>query len=407
MRKLLKTFAKSFCILLLIGIFYLNLSLYSSSDFVYTQQGTYNEDVYHQLQFLKSELHNGAGHKMQKIFPEGFIFINCLYGLSWVNLIEDLNHSSEIYEEGIQEISWTINEVHSPKGQAIFTKYLPLEYGAFYKGWSNFLLGKKLAIQLEEERNNAEVDLFFNNCMQISNALKNSESPYLESYRGATWPADGIIAVSSLALHDKIFGSNFKKDLTIWLEKVKKNLDDETGLIPHSIYQKTGKTKEGARGCSQSLILNFLIEINPEFARQQFEIFKEKFPDKRFALPGIREYPKGTVGFGDIDSGPVILGIGGAASIVGQRTMGLYGDWTQYIGLKNCIEAFGLGYTWNSKKRYILGILPMADAFIAWSNSIEKPEDSDKAKSNWRINFHILSLVLFLIIGFIYKRLIR
>lgn len=404
MRKLFKKLSKSIFTLFLIGMLYLNLSLYHSADFVTTKQGIYNNDVYHQLQFLKSKLHQGAGKDMQRLFPEGFIFINCLYGLSWVNLIEKLDHSSIIYQEGIQEINWTLDEVNSPRGKAVFRKYLPLEYGAFYKGWSNFLLGKKLLIQSEQERDSADVNLFFNNCIQISTSIKNSESPYLESYRSAAWPADGIIAVSSLALHDQIFGALFQKDLSDWLTKVKDKLDSKTGLIPHSVHSEDGATKEGARGSSQSLILNFLKEINSDFANQQFEIYRDKFSERRFGLPGIREYPKGKVGYGDIDSGPVILDIGGAASIVGQRTMGNYNDWDYYFGLRNCIETFGVGYTWNSKKRYIFGALPMADAFIAWSNSIEKIDDHKNVKSYWRLRFHLLSIIIVFILGYLLKQ---
>lgn len=404
MRKLLNEISKYIFFFLLVGMLYLNLSLYYSTDFKTTKQGIYNTDVYAQLQFLKSELHNGAGTDMQRLFPEGFVFINSLYGLSWVDLIEDLDHSSSIFQEGIKEISWAFDEVNSTKGKASFRKYLPLEYGAFYKGWSNFLLGKKLSIQNENERDQSEIDLFFSNCNQISDALKNSETPFLESYKNATWPADGTIAVASLGLHDRIFGKLFQKDLSNWIVKVKALLDARTRLIPHSVDFESGATLQGTRGSSMSLMLNFLFEIDKAFAQEQFEIYREYFLEKRFGLPGIREYPKGKVGYGDIDSGPVILDIGGAASIVGQRAMGLNGDWIHYVGLRNCIETFGAGNTWGGKKRYVFGQLPMADAFIAWSNSVEKIGDQKKSKSFWRVKFHILSLIIVLIFGYIFKR---
>jgi len=40
-------------------------------------------------------------------------------------------------------------------------------------------------------------------------------------------------------------------------------------------------------------MLNFLYEIDPSFAKQQFEIFDDLFKDSRFGLPGIRQYPRG------------------------------------------------------------------------------------------------------------------
>ena len=164
-------------------------------------------------------------------------------------------------------------------------------------------------------------------------------------------------------------------------------------------------TTEGARGGSQSLILLFLKDIDEQFAREQFEIYKELFLDYRLGLPGFREYPKGQNGEGDVDSGPIIWEIGGVASIVGQRTMAKYENWTLYEGLRNCIKSFGAAYTRDSERKYIFGQLAIADVFTAWSNSVEYTENQGKNTSNWRLRFQLLSLVLVLIIGFVFIRL--
>lgn len=93
------------------------------------------------------------------------------------------------------------------------------------------------------------------------------------------------------------------------------------------------------------------------------------------------------------------MGIGGAASIVGQRVYAQQQDWITYEGLRNSIESFGAGLTINSKKRYIFGTLPMADAFICWSNAIEKSNNQVQVDTNWRIRFHKISLFILVITG--------
>ena len=45
-----------------------------------------NKDIENQLHFLKKVLKNGADSDMQSIYPEGYIFINALYGLTWFDL---------------------------------------------------------------------------------------------------------------------------------------------------------------------------------------------------------------------------------------------------------------------------------------------------------------------------------
>ncbi|MDF1697554.1 MAG: hypothetical protein P1U56_17045 [Saprospiraceae bacterium] len=117
--------------------------------------------------------------------------------------------------------------------------------------------------------------------------------------------------------------------------------------------------------------MNFLVEIDEIFTREQFQLYKKHFLDKRLGLYGVREHPKGVNSSGDIDSGPVIWGIGGAASVVGQRAMWKNGAIEEAKSIRNNLESFGMTITFNEKKKYLLGALPIADAFLCWSNSVE------------------------------------
>lgn len=404
MKKIIKFISYFSVLSSLLVIGYLNVRFYYSPEYLKSGNQVHNVDVYKQLQFLKSELRKGAGEDMQNIYPEGFIFINALYGLSWSEVIEGLNHDSELYKEGIIELSWVVNEVLSPEAKLIFDENLPLNYGAFYMGWSTYILGKKLSIQNPKERPIHEVKEFKKRCRMIAYALENQNSPYLESYHGHTWPADGVIAVAALNVYNKYLEGNLQEEVKVWLGKVKKSLDKEYQLIPHYINAETNTVVESARGCSQSLILNFIYDIDTTFAKDQFSKYSSLFLEPRLGFLGIREYPKGKSGSGDVDSGPVIWGIGGAASIVGQRTFGLYGRDDVYKSIRNTIEIFGLSITRNGSKYYLLGQLPMMDAFFAWSNALKSPSlvTDETLRINWQL--HGVSLILmFFFYGFIRK----
>lgn len=333
---------------------------------------------------------------MQNIYPEGYIFIHALYGLSWSDFIQSLPKEHPKYKEGLEELDRVTKALLSPKAKYIFDETLHLKYGAYYMGWSTYLLGKKLSAQDLDKQPKEELEEFKRRCRMIVYALETQESPYLESYSGQAWPADGLIAVSAVQLYNTKLGGQLQNEVENWLVKVKKNLDHKYHLIPHSINGETGEILESARGCSQSLMLNFLQEIDPVFAKEQFEKYRKLFVDKRLGLYGIREYPIGITGSGDVDSGPVIWDIGGAASIVGQRAFGMYGDTVLYKALRNNIEAFGMGFKSQNKKSYLFGQIPMMDAFFAWSNSLENPT-WEKSKSNtiyWK--FHGISGVIIL-----------
>ena len=393
--KLLKSLTRLCLAILICYLLFLNSRLYYQPSFSSGLSAeSYNIDVYEQLLFLKDQLRNKeAGNRMQQIFPEGFVFINSLYALTWTNLIEHIEENEDLIYEARNEINWSLEEINSGAAQKRFPKNLTLQYGAFYRGWSNYVLGKKLAISSAGARKPADIQSFKENCNNIALAMENNLGPYLESYDHQTWPADMLVCVASLKLHDELFNPQYEKVITDWVVLVKTRLDPVTGLIPHRVYANSGKTLEGAQGSSQSLMLFFLNQIDEEFAHDQFKIYKKLFLDYRFGLPGIREYPKGIKGFGHIDSGPIIFQIGGAASVVGQLTMGVFNESDAYVGLRNSIEAFGMGMTIKEKKRYLFGMMPMADAFMAWSNSHDSMK-TVSAKQGWRSSFQWISLII-------------
>jgi len=389
MVKFLKFIAKSILIVVVLVLLWMNYAMYHNPSFSEEQGVLVNTDVVHQLNFLEAKLKAGEGAKMQRLFPEGFVFINVLYGLTWCNVLQGVDSDTELYKRGVAEIDRTLAELHSEKCTQIFPEDLPLPYGAFHFGWTTYLQGNRLALQPEGERDTAQVLDFKYRCTIIAEAIGSSELPYLESYRGQIWPADMMTSIASLKIHDSLFDELYAADRKAWIAESKLYFDPETGLIPHSIGDNFGVKYGKARGSSQSLILTFLFEIDSSYAADQYKIYKDLFLTTRFGLPGVLEYPDGDIGSGDIDSGPVILGVGGSASIVGQRLAGIAEDWNTYAGLRNSVELFGAAYTFKENKKYVFGQLPMADAFIAWSNSIETSPRIVQEQSDWRWKFQL------------------
>jgi len=382
-----------------------NCNFHYSPDFDSSAAGAYNEDVHHQLLHLKNRMHDGAAVDMQAIFPEGFLFMSALYGLAWADLvsglpINELTDEEHTVYEAHEEIDWALANIASNTGRRPFREDLPLPYGVFYRGWENVLLGRKVRLLAPADTSSAQVLTFRQNSDAIAAAFDAAPGTYLESYRNAVWPADNVVAIASLAAHDRHFNSSrYKSTIENWLTKVKANLDPTTGLVPHHTDVRTGAVIHGARGSSQSLMLSLLPDIDSAFAAGQFAIYEKLFVTERLGLPGVREYPLGTEGGGDIDSGPVIWGIGGAASLVGQRAAAKNGRHDLYLGLRNSVEAFGLAHTLFGRKKYLFGQLPIADAFIAWSNAVEHSKIEGKRPVPWLI--HGVSLLVLGLMGWI------
>jgi hypothetical protein len=377
-----------------------NVKLYHTPTFSQTSGKTYRQDVYFQLQYLKEKMRKGAGQKMQKIYPEGFVFMHALYGLSWTDLIQNLPTQDAIYQEGMQEIEKSLQKLYSPEAQNNFPNGVKPSLGAFYNGWTAYLLGKKLTLQTHKDSlSEANFKRFCTNL-----ALAYQDKTYLPSYADGIWQADNVVCMATLALHDKIYTPHYETLRQDWIAKVGKTLDTNE-LLPHSASDEVGKIQEMARGSSLSLMLCFLPEIDKEFAEKQYKSFQEYFFAYRLGLLGVREYPlydNNGWGSSDIDSGPILWGIGGVASIVGIRACLKNRDTIQAQKLRNSIEAFGLSITWNKQKYYLGGSLEVVDAFMAWANVSQQQKDKSYVDTGLLL-FHFISLSIIILLLLIFK----
>jgi len=352
-------------LLIAVIIVWTNTKVLYEPEIITHGSDTIQHEVVKELRGLKQALNRNADIEMQNIYPEGYVFLNAIYTLAWTSFLGDERHHN-YFAEGHAEIQKAWTKIASETGRSFFDENLPLPYGAFYNGWSSYVLGSKLRLEQANKRNEQEVYHFRHQCDKIANVIR--LTPFPESYYRAAWPADVMLCVASLSIHDKIFEPRYKDIIDNWLRELKKCLDSR-GMIPHAVHPETGKTAENARGSSMSLMLIFLRDIDRQFAQDQFILFERNFADYKFGLMGIREYAKGESGEGDVDSGPVILGFGGAATIVGMQTLSLFGQSELSIRVRNGVEAFGVPLQRENFKYYLFGTLPIADAFITWSHS--------------------------------------
>jgi hypothetical protein len=362
--------------------------------------------VRRQQTFLRAALEDGAATRAQQQFPEGYFFSYALYGLTAVNLGDR------------DDARWALTHLESPIAREPFDAGLTPQYGVFYRGWLNYLRGAILSLQPtaalsdpspqppgapSDPDSAALAAAFDRDSAELASAFDTSPVPFLPAYPGQAWPVDSTVAIASLALHDKLLPPRYDATSTRWLSGVRVNLDPATGLMPHTADVDTGAPTAGARGSSQSIIQRFLPEIDTAFARDQYLTFRTKFLSRPLGLgPAIREYPHGTSGPADVDSGPLPLGISFSASVVTLGAARIQGDRSLAAGLANFGEVLGVPLDTLHTRRYALGLLPIGDAFLAWSKSARPlvvaspPHPPASALSWW---WRVPLLLLFLLVA--------
>ncbi|BBM88221.1 hypothetical protein [Candidatus Uabimicrobium amorphum] len=372
-----------FCFLLL-----LNTRLYTTS-----LHGNSSREIVQQLHFIKGELQQGMAEDMQLFFPEGYFFSYVLYGLTWTNIAID--KQGTISNRAQQEALWALSHLDTPKGREPFPKEQNPSWGIFYKAWLNWLRGGILKLG-----NNAQLRKKFTaDCDEITDAFRNSVTPFLTSYTNAAWPVDSVIGIAVLCLHDHLFPHKYQDVINAWLQKAKSKLDN--GLLAHYVDHLSGDTITGARATSQSVLLRFLPEISATWSKEQYTLFRQRYVKTIFGLPAVKEFPPGKSGVGDVDSGPLIFGFSTSSSTVTIATAKVHGD-PLYSQLMDTAEMVTIPMCFGNEKYHFFGLLPIGDAFLAWSKSIvlwtrqaESEGKYERVTSRyWRVPFHVFSLML-------------
>jgi hypothetical protein len=345
----------------------------------YTTNKTYPKRIYHQLQHLKSKIHSNGPQKMQDIFPEGEFFSYALYAQSWTNYLSKYsNQNDTIWTEGINEIQWSIDKMESNQVRDYFKrftnsitsqsitpdsknstciqshKYSDIQYGIFYQGWLNYTyLGfyELNSTQNIKSRINETSNL-------IDYSYKCSDYKLLSAYPQQTWPVDNIVALASLSLQ----GKAYTQTVTKVMESIKSHLDPNTGIIDHYL----GDSVKQARATSNVLNLIFLNDIDSRFAHKQYSLFKKHFYTKLFGFNFIKEYPKGSKGIGDIDSGPLVFGFSPVATGVFSGAAKANNDNFVFQKSIRNIELLGFPIRITNKRMYWLGSFYMTDLFAVW-----------------------------------------
>ncbi|HEU4883022.1 MAG TPA: hypothetical protein VFT45_12265 [Longimicrobium sp.] len=319
-----------------------------------------------QLAHLKPELEAHAD-AMQDWFPEGRVFTLALYGLAWVDVGRGSSDGA-LRARALNEARWALALAEAPASRAGYGEASGLPHGIFYEGWTAHLRAGTLHLGGGAARDTA----FRAACERLDAAFR-SGGPFLDTYPGQAWPADNAVGAAALRSCGTLLDPRYTRTAEAWLRAALRHADPATGLLPHDAALPQ------PRGESVVLMIRFIHEIDPAVAAAQYAGMERTFAT-RFAglLPAVREYPRGVSGQGDVDSGPVILGVSAPASVVGIAAARMTGHHRAAADLRASPEVLGVPLQWRGRRSYAFGKLPVGDAFLAWS-SVVRPWNTPAA----------------------------
>lgn len=350
-----------------------------------------------QLQFIKQSLKEGGAERMQQLFPEGYLFTWALYGLTSANVAGSLPSHDPRRVEALRAAREAITHVDSEPARATFIKDMTPNYGVFYASWSLYLRSAVLRASGPDDPVPFDRKQFEQDCDTLAQALAHSDSPFLASFPGAVWPVDTTVGIAALAIADPYLEHRYQPLIAKWVAQARQHMDVPSGALSH-MASLGGDPTGVPRGGSLALMSYVLADVDPAFAREQYDALRKHFVDYRWGVPGVREYPHGVDGRADVDSGPIMLGFTGPASVLGAGAAIANGDDVLATTLLATVEVVGMPFESHGQRRYAGGYLPVGDAFLAWARSAPPVSPAvgygPAVPGWWRLVLHALSLVL-------------
>jgi hypothetical protein len=150
----------------------------------------------------------------------------------------------------------------------------------------------------------------------------------LDDYPGQCYPCDVLWAVAAIQRAALLDSSPSGPLVANVLSVLDGPVLAPEGLPAFEVDSRSGRIVQNARGCGNSGILIFAAELDPTTATRWYHSYEDLFWVRNRWIAGFRELPRGdNRHLKDVDSGPVLFGIGSVASAFGigaARAIGRY-----------------------------------------------------------------------------------
>jgi hypothetical protein len=206
----------------------------------------------------------------------------------------------------------------------------------YYLEHLNIILGNAASIGVIQYENlNLRIS---EHLSEQSLAQTNAHAPLMPHVK-MRWSADQAAILHSLWMCDKNYKTDFhKKPSERWLDHMKLNMTDEkTGLFQTEAMGVKQYSKQ-PRGCALSYLIHYASSFAPDVAQEQWCGYKEHMLIKRMGVLGFREYLETYEGKWTPDSGPIIMGIGVAATGLGLKAASTVNDIVLTSQIKQSID---------------------------------------------------------------------
>jgi hypothetical protein len=271
-------------------------------------------------------------------------------------------------EKHLANMEAALDAMLGPRGQAFDAQRwgeAPLAPGgagthAAYLGYANLALSLHRSLR-PASRFASHNDQVSARLEQLLEARATVAQPLLETYPGEWYPVDNAAVLASVTLRRQVLSMPLCAAATR-LSAALENRYIQDGLLVQATGPD-GNALDSGRGSGTFLGSYFLSLSDPALSRKLYESGKRALYRQALGFGAMREYPDGHKGSGDIDSGPIALGLGVSSTGFAMGAARAHGDAQVFERTYATAHLFGAPKDSARGRHYATGG-PIGDAIL-------------------------------------------
>jgi hypothetical protein len=143
----------------------------------------------------------------------------------------------------------------------------------------------------------------------LAERLDRAPTGLIETYPGETWPPDVAAVAGSIGLHAAVTGVDRRALLARWAARFEACAVHRSGYLVQRVKSGTCKAVDAPRGSGTAIASYFIAFADPALSRRLYDGLRGAGRRCALGFCGIREYAPGFHGKGDVDAGPMLMGV--------------------------------------------------------------------------------------------------
>jgi hypothetical protein len=190
---------------------------------------------------------------------------------------------------------------------------------------------------------------------ELASRLFRAPDGLIETYPGETWPPDVAVVAGSIGLHARATGADVRAQMDAWAARFERCAVDASGFLVQRVKSGTCKPADAPRGSGTALASYAIGFAHPGLSRRLYEALAQRGRVTLLGFGGLREYAEGFTGGGDVNAGPIILGISVGATGFGLGAARMNGDRDLYRQLYRSAHLLGVPASSGDGETFALG----------------------------------------------------